>query len=502
MNNPIKRLVIVGGGTAGWMTAGALSKVLGTQAYDITLVESEEIGTVGVGEATIPQINLFNELLGLNEDEFIRQTNATFKLGIHFVDWRKPGAAYLHPFGLYGIDMDGIGFHHFLLRYAAMGGSRDFSRYNAEAMAIRENKFGRTPKGESANLPKINYAFQFDAGLYATFLRHYAEARGVGRREGKVVQVHQDAQSGEVTAVQMEDGHRIEGDLFIDCSGFRGLLIEETLKAGYEDWSHWLPCDRAAAVPCEKAEGPIQPYTRSTAREAGWQWRIPLQHRTGNGYVFSSAFVSEDEAVTKLMSRLDGKPLKDPKILKFVTGRRKQMWVKNVVAFGLASGFLEPLESTSIHLVQSGIARLLTYFPRQGISEPAVAQYNREALAEYDNIKDFLIAHYHVTDREDTPFWAYCRHMAIPDSLSDRLDLFRQSGQMAVVASDLFKETNWFSVLTGQGIMPENYHPVADLISEDELKQRLARVRDAIQQRVDGLTGHDAYIARHCLAKA
>ncbi|MGN6364758.1 tryptophan halogenase family protein [Asticcacaulis taihuensis] len=495
----IKRVVVVGGGTAGWMTAAALSKVLGTRNHTITLVESEEIGTVGVGEATIPQIRLFNDLLGLDEDDFIRRTNGTFKLGIRFVDWRKDGQSYIHPFGLYGSDMDGIEFHHFMLRQAVLGGSQDYGRYNAEIMAIRAGRFGRT-KTDASGLPRINYAYQFDASLYAAFLRGFAEARGAVRREGRIVRVHQDAESGDVTAVELQSGERIEGDLFIDCSGFRGLLIEETLKAGYEDWSQWLPCNRAAAVPSEKAEGPIEPYTRSTAREAGWQWHIPLQHRTGNGYVFSSEFISEDEAVARLLTRLEGKPLKDPKVLRFTTGRRRKSWSHNVLAFGLSSGFLEPLESTSIHLVQVGISKLLAMFPKTGIEPAVVDQYNREMAAEYINIKDFLIAHYHVTEREETPFWQYCRHMSIPDSLRERLDLFQSVGQSAVRNVDLFKEVSWFSVLVGQGMTPRDYHPIADLISEDELKQRLAQVRSKIQKRVDSLMSHDAFIEAHCKA--
>ena len=499
MDKVIKHIVVVGGGTAGWMAASALSKVLGTQAYTITLVESAEIGTVGVGEATIPQIRLFNDLLGLDEDDFVRRTNGTFKLGIRFVNWRREGQSYIHPFGLYGSSINGIEFHHFMLRMALAGGNQDYGRYNAEIMAIREGRFGRTD-GDTSGLPRINYAFQFDASLYGAFLREYAETRGVVRREGKIVRVHQNAESGDIAAVELASGERIEGDLFIDCSGFRGLLIEETLKAGYDDWSQWLPCNRAAAVPTEKVEGPIEPYTRSTAREAGWQWHIPLQHRTGNGYVFSSEFISEDEACTKLLSRLEGKPLKDPKVLRFVTGRRRKSWSHNVVAFGLASGFLEPLESTSIHLVQVGIAKLLAMFPKTGIQPAMVAQYNREMAAEYINVKDFLIAHYHVTERDETPFWQYCRNMSIPESLRERLELFTSVGQSAVQFSDLFKEVSWFAVLVGQGLTPREYHPIADLMPEDDLKQRLMEARSRIQDRVDGLISHDAFIEKYCRA--
>lgn len=506
--NSIRKVVIVGGGTAGWMAAACISKVVGTQTHDITLIESEEIGTVGVGEATIPQIRMYNDILGLDENQFIRETNASFKLGIEFVNWKAPGESYFHPFGMFGADMDGILFTHFWQRMMTLGGSPDYGQYNVETLAARQGLMGRTSPSTPANLPKVNYAFHFDAGLYAAYLRRYAEARGVVRREGKILTVDQHPDSGYVTSVRLESGGTVEGDLFIDCSGFRGLLIEQTLKAGYEDWSEWLPCNRAAAVPTERArlpdgrEAPITPYTRSTAQEAGWQWRIPLQHRTGNGYVFCSEYISEDEAVARLLTRLDGKPLKDPKVLRFVTGHRRKMWDKNVVAMGLASGFLEPLESTSIHLVQVAISKLLTYFPKGGFDPSVIAQFNAEMLAEYTNVKDFLIAHYHVTEREDTPFWRYCKHMTVPESLQRRLDIFAGTGQAAVQHGDLFKEQSWFAILVGQGLMPRNYHPVADVISEDDLKLRLSNVRMAIHERLRTLISHDEFIARHCAAPA
>ncbi len=498
----ISNIVIVGGGTAGWMTAAMLSKSLGTQNYSITLVESEEIGTVGVGEATIPPILLFNEVLGLDEDEFIRETNATFKLGIEFVDWRKVGHTYFHPFGQLGVDMDGIGFNAFWLRMAAMGGNADFGRFNAETMAARENLFARTPKNDTSALPRINYAFQFDAAQYAAYLRRYSEKRGVVRVEGKISKVHQHPESGFIQSVELESGRIIKGDLFFDCSGFRGLLIEQTLQSGYEDWSQWLPCNRAAAVPCEKAPGPITPYTRSTSREAGWQWRIPLQHRTGNGYVFCSEFISEDEACEKLLTRLDAKPLKDPKVLRFVTGHRRKVWNKNVVALGLASGFLEPLESTSIHLVQSCLTRFISMMPRTEFRQAVIDEYNRMVVADYINVKDFLIAHYKITEREDTPFWKHCKNMDIPDSLKARLEIFSNIGFANVTLTELFKETSWFAVLFGQGFFPKDYHPVADAISTDELKLRLSRVRTAITDRIATLPVHDDFIAKHCAAPA
>ena len=489
----IRRIVIVGGGTAGWMTAAALAKVAGTQLHDITLVESDEIGTVGVGEATIPPILVFNKLLGIDEDEFVRETHATFKLGIEFVDWKRLGHQYFHHFGLFGADLKGgVAFSNYWLRWVKEGGNPDNLRFNAESEAARLGRFARTPPGR-ADLPSINYAFQFDASRYAAFLRRYAEARGVVRAQGKIVRVHQQQESGFIEAVEIEGGRRIDGDFFIDCSGFRGLLIEDTLKAGYDDWSRWLPANRAAAVPCERVEDPV-PVTRSTAREAGWQWRIPLQHRTGNGYVFSDGFISDDEAARALLSRLDGAPLADPKILRFVAGRRKRCFVKNCLAIGLSSGFLEPLESTSIHFIQVAISKLLDIFPDRDFHPGILDRFNEEMDLLYDTVRDFLIAHYKLTEREDTPFWRYCRNMDVPDSVETKFDLFRRRGEVLAQGYDVFRETSWFAVLYGQGLVPEGYHPLADTMSSDELSLTLGRIRAAIQQRVATLPSHQQFL--------
>ena len=495
----IRKLVIVGGGTSGWMAAAALSKTLGTTHYSLTLVESDEIGTVGVGEATIPTIQEFNQLLEIDENEFMKATNATFKLGIRFVDWKAKGSVYFHPFGTYGVDMN-VNFTHYWMRYHLSGGSSDFGLFNPQSLAAQQGRFGRMSE-INPQAPAVNYAFHFDASLYAKFLRRYSEARGVVRQEGKITSVTQAPESGDVTSVTLENGQTIEGDLFIDCSGFRGLLIEQTLKTGYTDWSQWLPCNRAAAVPCDKVCS-ITPYTTSTAHEAGWQWRIALQHRTGNGYVFCDSFLNEDKAAELLLQRLDGKPQADPRIIRFVTGHRKQQWNQNVIAMGLASGFLEPLESTSIYLVQEAIMRLLRYFPREQITDSLRASFNGDMLFAYNDVKDFLIAHYKVSQREDTPFWAYCKHMDIPDSLKARLESFERHNLSLVKSDELFKEASWFAVLAGQGLLPKSYHPVADLMPKDEFHWRMERIREGTAGLANMMPAHEAYIAKACPSKA
>lgn len=499
----IRNVVVVGGGTAGWMSAAALAKTAGTQCQSVTLIESDEIGTVGVGEATIPAIQQFNKLLAIDENEFVRETNATFKLGIEFVDWRRLGHSYFHQFGLIGADLNtGVNFTHYWLRwFLENGGDPEILRFNAETEAARQGKFGRTPQNDRSGLPAINYAFQFDASRYAAFLRRYAEQRGAVRIEGKLVQVHQHGETGFIQSVELENGRKIEGDLFIDCSGFRALLIEGAMQAGFDDWSRWLPTNRAAAVPCDRIESP-KPYTRSTACAAGWQWRIPLQHRTGNGYVFSNAFVGEDEAVQGLLERLDAPAQAEPRILKFVAGQRKRSWIKNCVALGLSSGFLEPLESTSIHLIQAGLAKLLDLFPDRDCESKLVDRFNWELGLSYAAIRDFLIAHYKVTEREDTPFWAYCKNMSIPDTLEQKLELFRSRGMAMPDHFDLFREGSWFAVLYGQGITPRSYHPLADALSEDELRLTLTKIRRSVSDRVAALPSHDEFIERYCAAQS
>lgn len=498
-DNRVRELVIVGGGTAGWMTASAMAKVLGP-GYSITLVESEEIGTVGVGEATIPMIKLFNQALELDEADFIRRTKGSFKLGIEFVNWGQLGDSYIHGFGKIGQDLGTVAFHHYWLKAHHMGKAGPMDDYSINTAAARFNKFmPAVTDRPNSPLADIGYAYHFDAGLYARFLREYAEKRGVKRIEGKVKKVEQRPDDGFISAVVLESGERVSGQLFVDCSGFRGLLIEQTLNTGYEDWTHWLPCDRAAAVQCTTTQA-ITPYTRSTAQEAGWQWRIPLQHRVGNGYVFSSKFISEDEATAKLLSRLEGEPLMTPKILKFVTGKRRKFWNKNVVAIGLASGFMEPLESTSIHLIQSAIARLTAFWPHQGFDAKDIEEYNAHSDFEFEKIRDFLILHYCVTERTDTPFWNYVRTMDLPESLKRKMALFQSNGRVFRQAEELFAEPSWIQVMIGQRMMPKGYNAMVDAIDEAALLRHVDTVRGVVANCVRAMPTHEEFIARHCAA--
>lgn len=497
----IKRLVIVGGGTAGWMAAAAFAQVLGPSVA-VTLIESEQIGTVGVGEATVPHIRAFNNLLRINEAEFVRKTQGTFKLGIQFVDWERLGKSYVHGFGSkIGQSAGLLAFQNYWFKARQQGWAKPLDAYTINTAAALAGKFmtSATDVPPESPLANIAYAYHFDAGLYARFLRDYSEQRGVTRLEGIVDAVELHPESGNVTTIRLQDGLEVGGDLFIDCSGFRGLLIEQALKTGYHDFTHWLPCDRALAVPCEKV-GPPTPYTRATARAAGWQWRIPLQHRTGNGYVYSSAHLSDDEAAATLLANLDGKPLGDPRPLRFTTGRRKLCWNRNVVALGLSSGFMEPLESTSIHLIQSGIAKLLELFPRDGFSPVLVQRYNDRLAFEFDRIRDFLVLHYHATERDDTAFWRECRNMTITPELQGNLDLFRDSGRFYRNGEEMFGEISWVQVMVGQGVMPRSYHPLVDQIPEQELRGFLSGVEQTIARCVDAMPGHQAFIDRFCAA--
>lgn len=495
-SGPGRTFVIVGGGTAGWMAAAALAR-FSPPGTRIRLVESDQIGTVGVGEATIPQIRLFNQSLGIDEDEFVRETNGSFKLGIEFVGWSGGSSRYIHAFGTIGRGLGLVPFHHYWLRHAQAGDATGYWDYSASAVAAAQNRFARdTGRPE---LPSgVAWAFHFDAALYAAYLRRYAEARGVERTEGVVGDVSLDGETGHVRHVTLQSGERIAGDFFIDCSGFRGLLIEGALGAGYDDWTPLLPCDRALAVPSANA-GPLTPYTRAIAREAGWQWRIPLQHRTGNGLVYSSAHLSDERAAEILLANLDGAPLAEPRPLRFTTGRRRRAWVGNCVALGLSAGFLEPLESTSIHLIQSGIARLLELYPTDPVSPADIVEYNRQTEHEWLGVRDFLIFHYHANDRPE-PFWRERRETTVPDTLRHRMALFRETGRVTHRADELFTEIAWTQVMLGQGVKLQAYHPLADALPPDQLAEFLRLARSHAAQVAARMPSHQQYIAAHCAA--
>jgi tryptophan halogenase len=487
------------------MAAAALARVLDFSVtgrpVTIRLVESEEIGTVGVGEATVPHLRAFNETLRIDEADFVRAVRGTFKLGIQFVDWGRIGDRYVHGFGSIGHDYRALPFFQYWLKLHLQGKAATLDDYSLNTAAAPAGKFfaGASDVPAESPLARIAYAYHFDAGLYAQFLRRYAETRGVKRIEGQVVDVSLRAADGFIESITLESGERVAGDLFIDCSGFRGLLIEQALKTGYDDWTHWLPCDRAVAVPSEKTHA-ATPFTRSTARAAGWQWRIPLQHRTGNGYVYSSAHTGDDDARSLLLANLDGQPVADPRILKFTTGRRRKTWNRNCVALGLASGFLEPLESTSIYLIQSGIARLISMLPDKHMSPALQDEYNAEAMFEAERIRDFLILHYHATERRDTEFWNHCRTMSIPDTLASKIALFRDSGRFYRDGEEMFALTSWVQVLIGQRIVPAGYHPLVDTVSDGEVVKLGESVRGVIAGCVAAMPAHEAFIERYCKA--
>ncbi len=495
----IKHLVIVGGGTAGWMAAAALSKIVGVDNCRITLVESEQLGTVGVGEATIPPFVEFNKLLGIDANEMLRATQGTFKLGIEFSNWGRRGDVYMHPFGVFGRTIRNVNFWHYWKKAHAGGVSPPLAGYSLNWVAGKQNRF--LPGGGIANSPlsKVPHAYHFDAGLYAAFLRRFSEKLGVRRFEGLVETVIQDPASGFITEIVLKSGDRIGGDFFVDCSGFRGLLIEQCLGSGYEDWSHYLPCDSALAVP-SGAISPKHPYTKAIAHPFGWQWRIPLQHRTGNGMVYSSGFASDAEARSALLENLPSAKLDEPRQLRFKTGKRKQIWLKNCLALGLASGFMEPLESTSIHLIQSTIMRFFALFPRKAGFETQRLSFNQQADNEFRSIRDFLILHYKATERDDSEFWRYCRDMAIPDSLAAKLELYRAGSWLNRDKQELFGEDSWLAVLEGQHIEPAGYSPLVDTLADAELEKILRETREVVARCAAAMPPHEEYLARNCAA--
>ncbi len=493
MNNIIKKIVIAGGGTAGWMTAALLKKVL-QQRVEIQLVESEEIGIIGVGEATIPPIQTFNSVLGLHEPEFLRETKATIKMAIRFDNWKQQGDSYYHTFGAPGTTIGFSAFQHYWLRAQKQGLNTPIWDYDLNYLCCEAGVFGKFDGKDP--LYQVPYAYHFDSALYGRYLRKISEQAGVVRTEGKIREVRLNADSGFVEALLMENGSEIQGDLFIDCSGMRGLLTQGALQTGYEDWSHWLPCDRALAVPSERFEKTL-PYTRSIAHKAGWQWRIPLTHRNGNGLVYSSHHLSDDEATTILLSNLDSAALAEPKPIKFKTGRTLQQWNKNVIAVGLSSGFLEPLESTSIHLIQSAIVRLLKHFPNAGISQTQVDEYNRDSKHEYETVRDFIILHYHLNERDDSEFWRYLRNMPIPERLAHKIALFQETGAIMNDPGDIFLDSSWLQVMMGQGIVPRDYHPTADIPGAEQLQSMLARIASAKRQPLTQLPSHDEFLHQY-----
>ena len=488
-----RRIVIAGGGTAGWMTAAALARTLGPVA-EVTLVESEQIGTIGVGESTIPPLVTYNRLLCINEAEFMRATQATFKLGINFENWRVPGENYFHSFGGTGKDHWSAGFQHFWLNGLERGHTDPYGEYCLELKAAEAGKFAHLPDD------RMNYAYQLDSGLYAKFLRAMAEADGTIRIEGKIAHVELDGETGDIAALVLEGDRRIEGDLFIDCTGFRALVIEGALRAGYDDWTHWLPCDSAIAIQTSSVRPPV-PYTRAIAHEAGWQWRIPLQHRQGNGVVYCSDYLAHEAALEKLLSTVEGEKLVKPNHIRFRTGARRKQWHRNCVAVGLSGGFMEPLESTSIHLIQRAILRIVRMLPAGEISQRDIDEFNDQQFTDMEQIRDFLVLHYKATDRRDTPFWRHCASMEIPASLEHKIELFRETGRVFRKNEELFAENSWVQVMMGQGINPQSHHPVAAKLRDEELKHLLGSLREQVSRTVAALPSHGDYVARYCGAE-
>jgi tryptophan halogenase len=492
MTNKIKNVVIAGGGTAGWMAAAAFSKLIGKN-LNITLVESDEIATVGVGEATIPPIKTFHRLLGINEQEIMRATNATFKLGIEFENWGLQDSKYIHSFGATGKECWAGEFHHFWLHGLRKGIKADFGDYCYELQAAKAHKFAL-----SNNTP-INYAYHLDATLYAKYLRKFSENLGVTRLVGKIQQVNKDSKTGNISSLSLASGQLVEGDFFIDCTGFRGLLIEQALHTGFDDWSHWLPCDRAVAVQTKTVSSPL-PYTRSIAHKSGWQWQIPLQNRVGNGLVYCSKYCSDEEAISTIKANIEGEMITEPRVIKFNTGRRRKGWNKNCVALGLSSGFIEPLESTSIHLIMSGVIRLLRLFPFEGICQSTIDEYNSKLDSELNAVRDFIVLHYKTTEREDTDFWLHCKTMEIPPSLHHKIKLFKETGRVFLDDGDIFRVDSWTQVLIGQGIIPKQYHTIAEVMSDKELESFMSNMKDSITNAVEKLPSHAEFLDKYCKA--
>ncbi len=490
--NKKQKVVIVGGGSAGWMSASALSKLLGKN-LEICLIESEEIGRIGVGEATIPPLRVFNQLLGIDEQQFMKTTQATFKLGIEFKNWGKLNDNYIHSFGETGKICWAGEFQHFWVGGLQKGFDAEFGDYCLELQAARAGKFGMSKQNQ------LNYAYHLDAGLYAEYLTNFAETNGVKRIEGKVTDVTVKDGSGYIESVTLENGDVIEGDLFLDCTGFVGRLIEGALNTGFESYGHLLPCDTAVAVQTEKFGEP-RPYTQAMARDCGWQWRIPLQHRVGNGLVYCSRYTSDEEAIASLMSNLESPAINEPKVFKYKTGRRIKQWNKNCIAIGLSSGFVEPVESTAIHLMMSAILRLMRLFPHNEISQANVDEFNNQSKEEMERIRDFIILHYKATERDDTAFWRYCKNMDVPETLAHRMELFKETGRVCITETELFRIDSWTQCMIGQGIVPENYHQIVDMMPEQELGRFLHGLKNNVDKNVEMMPSHQAFIDKYCKA--
>ena len=492
----LKELIIVGGGAAGWMTAAALSRLLDPKEVSLTLVESDEIGIIGVGEATIPDMLQFNLFLGIAEPELMRATQATFKLGIEFRDWWRKGESYFHPFGFHGIDIDGVDFHQHWLRCRQVGHPHSIGEYCLTEIMARKGKFAFPDLREpGAPASYLRYAYHFDATLYARFLRHYAEKRGVRRVEGKVCEVQRASESGDISGVRLEGGVTITGEFFFDCTGFRSLLLGQALEVPWVDWRHWLPCDRALAVASEH-DGPPSPYTKSTAKSAGWQWKIPTRQRTGNGHIWCSEFMEEDEATRVLLDGLDARPLGSPRLIRFATGHRQRLWEKNCVAIGLSSGFLEPLESTSLYLIRQGISRFIALFPDASRPEVFRDEYNRWMRRDFEQVRDLLVFHYFSNEREE-PFWRQCRSMEIPETLRRRIELFAQGGRFLRNEGELFPGASWVAVMLGQGVVPRTIDPLIASVPVSRIENQLAMLRRAMAEFVDAQISHDESLRRH-----
>lgn len=492
----INNIVIVGGGSAGWMTAAMLSKQLESKV-NITLIESDSIGTIGVGEATIPPIKTFNRMLGINENDFLKRCNGSIKLGINFENWPQQNHQYFHPFGRFAVDFDYMPFAYFWNKHRAAGGNKPLQDYASAWHLAKHNKFSLPSKDAKSLFSGFDYAYHFDAGLYANYLRTYSEKRGVKRQEGKVIKVDTHASNGFISSVTLASGQKIAGEFFIDCSGINALLIDKTLGVKFIDWSKNLLCNRAIAVQTSHVKA-IKPYTRSIAKESGWQWRIPLQTRMGNGSVHCSDFIDEQTAIDELVTSVDGELLTEPRVINFNVGRREKFWHKNCVAIGLSAGFLEPLESTSLHLIQRAIMRLVYLFPNKQCDEINTKLYNQQTLDEYEHIRDFIILHYKATKRDDSEFWRYCQNMTIPDSLQHQIDLFSTHGHLDINAKDLFKQDNWLAVLTGQGILPKHVAPIMAYKQQIDLPRTMSSFYDMMDKTVKGLPSHEDYLKQYC----